>query len=172
MDFWVLFGRHIEYDALTGVLSPLKRRILDSIKGLAHTVELLLEQLHVDNTECQKKDKCLNAQPMYGPIRWNTFLLCYPFVYRNVKSRRFEKVAWKQSLRNVLSREIRLYSIRSMIDVLQTAKYLSNHANSSEKYQIWFLLSCFFSIVQNSCQKWGRTVKKDQPTCQTLPARE
>lgn len=46
MDSWIAINRNIEYDALTGILSAPERRILDSIKGLAQTGELLLEQLY------------------------------------------------------------------------------------------------------------------------------
>ncbi|PVI03013.1 hypothetical protein DM02DRAFT_699360 [Periconia macrospinosa] len=63
MDSWISINRDIQYDALTGILSPQERRILDSIKGLAQTGELLLEQLHHVNTERRKRDQSLLEAP-------------------------------------------------------------------------------------------------------------
>lgn len=56
MDSWIAINHDIEYDALTGVLSTQERRILDSIKGLAQTGEVLLEQLHYVHHERLKSD--------------------------------------------------------------------------------------------------------------------
>jgi ppGpp synthetase/RelA/SpoT-type nucleotidyltranferase len=50
MDSWISINRNIKYDALTGILSAQEQRILDSIKGLAQTGKVLLEQLHYVNT--------------------------------------------------------------------------------------------------------------------------
>ncbi|KAF2830361.1 hypothetical protein CC86DRAFT_402405 [Ophiobolus disseminans] len=57
MDSWIAINRDIEYDALTGVLSTQERRILDSIKGLAQTGEVLLEQLHQANSQRLSRDQ-------------------------------------------------------------------------------------------------------------------
>jgi ppGpp synthetase/RelA/SpoT-type nucleotidyltranferase len=63
MDSWIAINRNIEYKALTGVLSTQERRILDSIKGLAQTGELLLEQLHYANTRRLKLDQIKFERP-------------------------------------------------------------------------------------------------------------
>jgi ppGpp synthetase/RelA/SpoT-type nucleotidyltranferase len=57
MDSWIAINHDIEYDALTGVLSTQERRILDSIKGLAQTGEVLLEQLHHVHRERLRTDQ-------------------------------------------------------------------------------------------------------------------
>ncbi|CAI6336832.1 unnamed protein product [Periconia digitata] len=63
MDSWIAINRDIEYDALTGILSAPERRILDSIKGLAQTGELLLEQLHHVNVVRRKEDQMPIREP-------------------------------------------------------------------------------------------------------------
>ena len=49
MDSWDTIVHGLEYKAMTGELSRAERRILDSIKGLATTGEVLLEQLQEVN---------------------------------------------------------------------------------------------------------------------------
>jgi hypothetical protein len=63
MDSWISINHDIEYDALTGILSAQERRILDSIKGLAQTGEVLLEQLHHVNIARRKEDEALLREP-------------------------------------------------------------------------------------------------------------
>ena len=57
MDSWDTIAHNLEYKGLTGVLSKEELRILDSIKGLASTGEVLLEHLEEVHRSRVESDK-------------------------------------------------------------------------------------------------------------------